>query len=137
LVTASCHAVRFILNLCIRRRTGALRASSGGIGPTPLPPTLTLTSSWSNRGPGGIHVSTLVMLSSAVLECQKKQSRTACCASVTLCQVELDGTAPRRAVRLHQSCSLASALAIVYDPTYPTRGLRLALKSPPITKRSV
>ena len=57
--------------------------------------------------------------------------------SVTLCQVELVETAPRRAVRLHQSCSRASALATVSDPTYPTRGLRLALKSPPITKRSV
>jgi hypothetical protein len=52
----------------------------------------------------GVHISTLVMLSSAVLECQKKQSRTACRASVTLCQVELVGTAPRRAVRLHESC---------------------------------
>ena len=137
MVTASCHTVRFILNLCIRRRTGARRASSGGIGPTPAPSTLTLTTSWSNRGSGGIHVSVLVMLSSAVLDCQRKQSRTAYRASVTLCQVELVGTAPRRAVRLHQSCSRASALAIVSDPTYPTRGLRLALKSPPITKRSV
>jgi hypothetical protein len=110
--------------VCIRRRTGAGRASSRGIGPTSLPPTLTLSMSWSKRGSGGTHVSTYVMLSSAVPDCQKKHLRTvtACCASVTLCQVELDGTAPKRTVSLHQSCSRASALAIVSYRTYPTCG---------------
>ena len=76
LCTASCHSVRFpTFALGLQRRHFVIGS----------PETLTMTTSWSSRGSGERKDSASAMLSWSVLDRQKKQSRSACSDSLTLC----------------------------------------------------